>query len=91
MKLYKFLRFRHVSRLRMPHHALLTRELYLSFDCTLVFIIIIIVIVAIMLERVCSHSIKTPVNIGRCWIMAGSREPATRGCQVFCQRFDGPA
>lgn len=41
----------------MPHYSLLIRELCLTFDCTLVFFIIIVVIVAIRLDHVSSHSI----------------------------------
>lgn len=66
----------------MPHYSLLAAELCLTFDCTLVFFIIIVVIVAIGLDHVCSHSIKTPFNIEGCGIMAGSGEPAARGRQV---------
>lgn len=66
----------------MPHYSLLTRELCLTFDCTLVFFITIVVIVAIRLDHVSSHSIKTAFNIGGCRIMAGSGAPAARGRQV---------
>lgn len=55
----------------MPHYSLLTRELCLTFDCTLVFFIIIIVAIRLTL-----------FNISGCRIMAGSGEPAARGCQV---------
>lgn len=55
----------------MPHYSLLPHELHLTFDCTLVFFIIIVT-VAIRLDHVCSHSIKTPFNIGGCGIMAGA-------------------